>query len=58
VGLGVVPPYPLGRTYRDLLGRANQHLARRADRVIFLVAGLPVDVKALSRQLPWPYTPA
>lgn len=57
VGLGVVPPYPLGRAYRDLLGRANQHLARRADRVLFLVAGLPVDVKALSRQLPALYTP-
>ena len=58
VGLGVVPPYPLGRAYRDLLGRANQHLARRAGRVLFLVAGLPVDIKALSQQLPWPYAPA
>ncbi len=58
VGLGVVPPYPLGRAYRDLLGRANQHLARHADRVLFLVAGLPLDVKALSQTLPWPYNPA
>jgi adenosylcobinamide kinase/adenosylcobinamide-phosphate guanylyltransferase len=47
VGLGVVPPYSLGRTYRDCLGRANQVLARIADRVILLVAGLPVDLKAL-----------
>jgi adenosylcobinamide kinase/adenosylcobinamide-phosphate guanylyltransferase len=47
VGLGVVPPYPLGRTYRDCLGRANQALARTAERVIWMAAGLPVDLKAL-----------
>ena len=28
VGLGLVPPYPLGRIYRDTLGRANQSLPR------------------------------
>ena len=48
VGLGLVPPYPLGRVYRDLLGRANQCLAARADQVYLMVAGLPLDVKALS----------
>ena len=47
VGLGVVPPYSLGRTYRDCLGRANQYLARLADHAILMVAGLPVDLKAL-----------
>jgi adenosylcobinamide kinase/adenosylcobinamide-phosphate guanylyltransferase len=47
VGLGVVPPYSLGRTYRDCLGRANQTLARIADQAILMVAGLPVDLKAL-----------
>ena len=45
VGLGLVPPYPLGRVYRDVLGRANQYLAGRANRVIFMVAGLPMIVK-------------
>lgn len=50
VGLGLVPPYPLGRLYRDLLGRANQRLAARADRVYFMVAGLPLDLKALAGQ--------
>jgi adenosylcobinamide kinase/adenosylcobinamide-phosphate guanylyltransferase len=45
VGLGLVPPYPLGRVYRDLLGRANQYLAAQADRVILMVAGLPMTVK-------------
>jgi len=47
VGWGVVPPYSLGRTYRDCLGWANQALARAADRVVLLVAGLPLDLKAL-----------
>lgn len=45
VGLGLVPPYPLGRIYRDALGWANQQLARAAQRVIFMVAGIPMLVK-------------
>ncbi|MDP1713225.1 MAG: bifunctional adenosylcobinamide kinase/adenosylcobinamide-phosphate guanylyltransferase [Anaerolineales bacterium] len=45
VGLGLVPLYPLGRIYRDVLGRANQMLARAAQRVIFMVAGIPTVIK-------------
>jgi adenosylcobinamide kinase/adenosylcobinamide-phosphate guanylyltransferase len=45
VGLGLVPPYPLGRVYRDALGFANQTLAREACRVIFMVAGIPMVIK-------------
>ena len=45
VGLGVVPPYPMGRAYRDALGRANQRLAAEADEVLFMVAGIPMKVK-------------
>lgn len=45
VGLGLVPAYPLGRVYRDVLGRANQRLAQAADRVVFMVAGIPMTVK-------------
>jgi len=48
VGLGLVPDNPLGRLYRDLLGKANQALAAQAEAVYFMVAGLPVDVKALA----------
>ena len=47
VGLGLVPSYPLGRVYRDLLGRANQHLASRADKVIFMIAGIPMRLSPL-----------
>ena len=45
IGLGMVPPYPLGRVYRDALGRANQRLAAAADEVLLMVAGLPMKVK-------------
>ncbi|OPZ85467.1 MAG: Bifunctional adenosylcobalamin biosynthesis protein CobP [bacterium ADurb.Bin429] len=51
VGLGLVPEYPLGRAYRDALGRVNQRLAAEADRVYFLIAGLPVEVKALAEAM-------
>lgn len=46
VGMGVVPPYRLGRLYRDALGRANQRMAQQADDVLLLVAGLPWRLKA------------
>ena len=52
VGLGVVPPTALGRSYRDLLGRVNQLFAQHADKVYYMVAGLPLDVKALAGTIP------
>jgi adenosylcobinamide kinase/adenosylcobinamide-phosphate guanylyltransferase len=45
VGMGLVPPYRLGRAYRDLLGKVNQMLAARANRAYLLVAGLPLELK-------------
>ncbi|HSB00998.1 MAG TPA: bifunctional adenosylcobinamide kinase/adenosylcobinamide-phosphate guanylyltransferase [Anaerolineales bacterium] len=45
VGLGLVPAYQMGRVYRDVLGWANQRLAREADNVIFMVAGIPTVIK-------------
>lgn len=45
VGMGVVPPYRLGRLYRDALGAANQRLAKAADEVYLLVAGLSWRLK-------------
>jgi adenosylcobinamide kinase/adenosylcobinamide-phosphate guanylyltransferase len=48
VGLGLVPPYPLGRMYRDLLGRANCLLAAEADQVYMMFAGLPIELRALT----------
>ncbi len=48
VGLGLVPDNPLGRRFRDLLGRVNQRVAANADAVYFLIAGLPLDIKTLA----------
>jgi adenosylcobinamide kinase/adenosylcobinamide-phosphate guanylyltransferase len=45
VGMGVVPPYRLGRIFRDLAGRLNQRLAERADEVCMVIAGLPLYIK-------------
>lgn len=45
VGLGLVPPYPLGRQFRDAAGLFNQRLADLAESVALLVAGLPLVLK-------------
>ncbi len=44
VGSGLVPPYPLGRVYRDVLGRVNQRVSREADRAWLLVSGRPLEL--------------
>jgi adenosylcobinamide kinase / adenosylcobinamide-phosphate guanylyltransferase len=45
VGSGVVPAYPVGRRYRDLLGEMNQAVAAVANNVVLTVAGLPLVLK-------------
>ena len=45
VGLGIVPLGPLTRRFVDEAGRLNQRLARLADRVLFVAAGLPLVLK-------------
>ena len=47
VGMGVVPATSVGRHYRDILGRVNQFVGSRSDSLIFLVAGLAVDLRQL-----------
>jgi adenosyl cobinamide kinase/adenosyl cobinamide phosphate guanylyltransferase len=47
VGSGIVPEYPLGRRFRDLQGILNQRIAARADRVVLVVAGIPLAVKGV-----------
>jgi adenosylcobinamide kinase/adenosylcobinamide-phosphate guanylyltransferase len=49
VGLGIVPDTPLGRDFRDLQGRANAAIARAADAVVFLAAGVPTLIKPAPR---------
>ena len=52
VGSGVVPPYPLGRRYRDLLGELNQKIASIADDAVLMVAGIPLALKGHLEVMP------
>ncbi len=45
VGMGIVPPYPLGRAFRDAMGRVNQAAAAMCHEVYLIVAGLPLRLK-------------
>jgi adenosylcobinamide kinase / adenosylcobinamide-phosphate guanylyltransferase len=45
VGMGIVPENALAREFRDAAGSLNQAVARVADEVEFVVAGLPMKVK-------------
>jgi adenosylcobinamide kinase/adenosylcobinamide-phosphate guanylyltransferase len=45
VGLGIVPDNPLARRFRDAQGMLNRRVAQRADRVVFMAAGLPMTLK-------------
>ncbi|HET6319329.1 MAG TPA: bifunctional adenosylcobinamide kinase/adenosylcobinamide-phosphate guanylyltransferase, partial [Chloroflexota bacterium] len=45
VGMGLVPPYHLGRVFRDSLGRLNQSAASLVDEAYFVVAGVPLRLK-------------
>ena len=45
VGSGIVPVTPLARRFRDLLGLANQMIAKKADEVIFIQSGIPMKIK-------------
>jgi adenosylcobinamide kinase / adenosylcobinamide-phosphate guanylyltransferase len=46
VGEGIVPANRLSRVYRDVLGKMNQRVAREADTVYLMVAGIPMTVKS------------
>jgi adenosylcobinamide kinase/adenosylcobinamide-phosphate guanylyltransferase len=48
VGFGIVPDNALARRFRDFQGLLNQRVAARADRVVLVVAGLPMIVKGQS----------
>jgi adenosylcobinamide kinase/adenosylcobinamide-phosphate guanylyltransferase len=45
-GWGIVPDYPSGRAFRDVLGRVQQQLAARAEWAYLVVAGHALDLKA------------
>ncbi len=45
VGLGIVPNNRLGRDFRDIGGRVNQIVAKKADIVYFMVSGIAMKIK-------------
>jgi adenosylcobinamide kinase / adenosylcobinamide-phosphate guanylyltransferase len=45
VGMGIVPLGEINRQFQDEQGRLNQAIAKVADRVIFVAAGLPLSLK-------------
>lgn len=45
VGLGLIPPDPLSRRFRDIAGRVNQKIAEKADEVYMIIAGLSVQLQ-------------
>jgi adenosylcobinamide kinase / adenosylcobinamide-phosphate guanylyltransferase len=51
VGLGVVPATPLGREYRDVLGRVNAIWAERASAAYLVVAGRLLPLLPASEML-------
>ncbi|NEW08187.1 bifunctional adenosylcobinamide kinase/adenosylcobinamide-phosphate guanylyltransferase [Paenibacillus sp. SYP-B3998] len=51
VGSGIVPEYPLGRSFRDLAGKMNQRLAECCDEVFLVTAGIPIELKRWAYRL-------
>jgi len=45
VGMGLVPAYRMGSLFRDIAGRLNARVARRADEVWCMISGLPLKLK-------------
>lgn len=52
VGGGIVPSTKVGRIFRDLQGLANQRVAAAADRVLMVVAGIPLQIKPSNGGIP------
>lgn len=46
IGMGVHAETEIGRKFTDLQGWMNQYIARKADKVIFMVSGIPLTIKA------------
>ncbi|MBU4035480.1 MAG: bifunctional adenosylcobinamide kinase/adenosylcobinamide-phosphate guanylyltransferase [Proteobacteria bacterium] len=49
VGSGIVPDNELARFFRDAAGLVNQKIASISDKVIWMVAGIPVVIKETTK---------
>jgi adenosylcobinamide kinase/adenosylcobinamide-phosphate guanylyltransferase len=50
IGMGVHAETAIGRKFTDLQGWVNQHLAALADKVVFMVSGIAMEIKDVNRQ--------
>jgi adenosylcobinamide kinase/adenosylcobinamide-phosphate guanylyltransferase len=51
-GWGLVPPYPLGRRFRDRLGALTRRVGSAADQVYLVVGGYALDLSRWGEPLP------
>lgn len=49
VGLGIVPLGQINRLFVDNAGWLNQAIAKMAEQVTFIVAGIPLQIKAINK---------
>ena len=54
VGAGIVPEHKLARLFRDAAGGVNRIVAGQAHRVIWSVAGIPVEIKKCAKSVQYP----
>lgn len=52
VGMGIIPDNAMARSFRDIAGRLNQHVAAIADRVLLTVCGQTIDMKNVANIRP------
>ncbi|OQP46784.1 adenosylcobinamide kinase/adenosylcobinamide phosphate guanyltransferase [Niastella populi] len=45
LGMGMHAETEIGRKFTDLQGWMNQYIAKQADKVVFMVSGIPVAIK-------------
>lgn len=44
-GMGLIPPYALGRYFRDICGKMNQIVAKNSEEAYLVVSGLTLKLK-------------
>lgn len=50
LGMGMHAETEIGRKFTDLQGWMNQYIAQKADKVIFMVSGIPMVIKTTPEQ--------
>ncbi|MCA1903380.1 MAG: bifunctional adenosylcobinamide kinase/adenosylcobinamide-phosphate guanylyltransferase [Cyanobacteria bacterium KgW148] len=51
VGWGLVPPYPLGRLFRDRMGTLVRQISKLSHRVVLVVAGYALELNQIGQPL-------